>query len=104
MQGSRLIAVAETDFEQQITELSDENHKLDTKLQEMELNLEHKATENRLLNEKLNQLEIRMSKDSSGVQGQLSVVASQVRREGGGWEGGGRGGERAWVCRCWGRT
>lgn len=75
--GSRLIAVAETDFEQQITELSDENHKLDTKLQEMELNLEHKATENRLLNEKLNQLEIRMSKDSTGVQGQLSVVASQ---------------------------
>ena len=32
----RLVAVAETDFEEQITELSDENHRLGLKLQDME--------------------------------------------------------------------
>ena len=99
------MAVAETDFEEQITELSDENYRLGLKIQDMEqvmtlkvgsgwdhfkngdCEAQHSAfadhirrlqeNENRLLEEKLNKMEVRMYDEACGVQGQLSVVAHQ---------------------------
>ncbi|GAX80917.1 hypothetical protein CEUSTIGMA_g8352.t1 [Chlamydomonas eustigma] len=66
--------VAETDFEEQIMELSDENQRLGKKIQDMEQKLLHKDDENRRLEQKLNKMEVRMDNESSGVQGQLCAV------------------------------
>ncbi|KAG1663578.1 hypothetical protein FOA52_013198 [Chlamydomonas sp. UWO 241] len=76
----QLVAVAETDFEQQITELSEENQKLDSKLQEMEWKLGLKDNENRVLAEKLGSLGQRMDtsrETSDGMQAQLNLMHKQ---------------------------
>ena len=75
--GGRLIAVAETDFEQQITDLSDENQRLGNKLSELEQRLERKVLENTLLMEKLSAMECRLSAESKGVSGQLTMMVEQ---------------------------
>jgi len=72
-----LISVAETDFEEQMQELSDENQRLGAKLADMERKLEIKDHENRMLEAKLNAMEIKMDANSDGVQGALNLVTEQ---------------------------
>ncbi|PNW77668.1 hypothetical protein CHLRE_10g446450v5 [Chlamydomonas reinhardtii] len=74
-----LNSVAETDFEEQMSELSEENHRLGQKVQEMERKLELKDQENRDLEAKLNAIDRKVS----------ALAAS---REMGGGNGGGNGG------------
>ncbi|GFR44507.1 hypothetical protein Agub_g5772 [Astrephomene gubernaculifera] len=56
-----LNSVAETDFEEQMSELSEENHRLGQKVQEMERKLELKDKENRALEAKLNAIDQRVA-------------------------------------------
>ncbi len=68
-----LNSVAETDFEEQITDLSDENCRLGCKLEEME-------RQNKQLEELLSKMNLRIDSDSLGVDGQISKVTEQNAR------------------------
>lgn len=69
-----LISVAETDFEEQMSELSEENQRLGAKLQDMERRLELKLHENQLLEAKLTAVERRLDVSSDGVQSQIHTI------------------------------
>ncbi|KAG2495444.1 hypothetical protein HYH03_006390 [Edaphochlamys debaryana] len=80
---SGLNSVAETDFEEQMSELSDENHRLGQKVQEMERKLELKDKENRDLEAKLNAIDRRVAAlasaaESSGGAGAQSALRGQL--------------------------
>ncbi|KXZ47531.1 hypothetical protein GPECTOR_34g690 [Gonium pectorale] len=64
-----LNSVAETDFEEQMSELSDENHRLGQKVLEMERKLELKDKENRALEAKLNAIDARVAKLAAAGSG-----------------------------------
>ncbi|GLC61812.1 hypothetical protein PLESTB_001805700 [Pleodorina starrii] len=81
VQKGALNSVAETDFEDQMSELSEENHRLGQKVQEMERKLELKDEENRALEAKLSAIDRRVAELASGgeggeqLRGQINVVA-----------------------------
>lgn len=70
-----LNSVAETDFEEQMSELSDENQRLGAKVAEMERKLEMKDQENRQLEAKLQIIDRKMDLASDGVRSELDSVA-----------------------------
>eukprot|EP00798_Chlamydomonas_sp_ICE-L_P014652 gene14652-20686_t len=65
-----LNSVAETDFEEQITDLSDENCHLGAKLKEME-------RQNKMLEVLLSQMNLKIDMNSLGVDGHISTVTEQ---------------------------
>ncbi|GLI63425.1 hypothetical protein VaNZ11_006395 [Volvox africanus] len=80
-QKAGLNSVAETDFEDQMSELSEENHRLGQKVQEMERKLELKDKENRALEAKLSSIDRRVAELASGggggeqLRGEINVMA-----------------------------
>ncbi len=87
-----LNSVAETDFEEQMSELSEENQRLGQKVQEMERKLQVKDRENRELEAKLNAIDRKVAIESCGV----GKGEGRGRRGVGRW----RKGQGA----CWGAT
>lgn len=71
--------VAETDFEEQMSELSDENHRLGQKIVDMEAKLELKAQENMQLEARLQAIDRKMDLASDGVRSELDFVAQTNR-------------------------
>ncbi|GIM02551.1 hypothetical protein Vretimale_7365 [Volvox reticuliferus] len=80
-QKAGLNSVAETDFEDQMSELSEENHRLGQKVQEMERKLELKDKENRALEAKLSAIDQKVAELASGgsggeqLRGEINVMA-----------------------------
>eukprot|EP00798_Chlamydomonas_sp_ICE-L_P025644 gene25644-11308_t len=65
-----LISVAETDFEEQITELNDENSRLGARIKEME-------ARNMVLKQELSVMDTKIDRNSRGAHGMISEVSVQ---------------------------